>query len=323
MLTLPPLAEGEDKSSPLANQLRNTYKHLRKWARRTGTDCFRLYDREIRPIQIAIDLYAGRFCIHYYAPSREELEPSLSLQKETAHALKTVFGAREGDIFWRTRSRSKTTRQYEKRAESKTFFVAYEYGVKFWVNLEDYLDTGLFLDHRETRRLVALASRGKRVLNLFAYTGAFSLQAAAHGASFTKSVDLSNTYSAWNRDNFLLNQLPLEINEIVRADCLKFMEDETFSQRRYDLIVIDPPTISRSKKMDQLFDIQTDYISLISSALKLLTPTGMIYFSTNSRKFIFNGELFPECTLKDISNKTIPLDFKDSKAHRCWTVTKS
>lgn len=322
MIDLPTIADGEDKSSPLANRIRKNYRHIRKWAKRTQTDCFRIYDKEIREYPVAIDFYAGRFCVHYFTRGEESDEPPSELEAAVVNALSNVLGADRNVIFWRTRSRSKETRQYEKLGMAKEFFPVTEYGVKFYVNLVNYLDTGLFLDHRETRRLVASSSKDKRVLNLFAYTCSFSVHAAIAGATFTKSVDMSNTYTAWGRDNFILNGLPLDSNEIVRADCLKFLDQEILTGPRYDIIIIDPPTISRSKKMDQLFDIQIDYITLITKALKLLSPHGIIFFSTNSRKFTLNPELFPGYFIKEISDKTIPLDFHDPKIHRCWKISK-
>lgn len=315
---LPNIADGEDKSSPLANKIRKNYRHVRKWAKRTNTDSFRIYDRELPNYPLAIDFYAGRFCVQYFSTSRDDDEPPKELFYETEKALETIFGTDIRGIFWRTRTR---TRQYEKAGESKEFFTVYEYGVKFKINLLDYLDTGLFLDHRETRRYVGSISKGKRVLNLFAYTCSFSVHVAVAGSSFTKSVDMSNTYTDWGRDNFELNGLSRENNEIVRADCLKFLHDEIRSGNKYDIIIIDPPTISRSKKMDQLFDIQVDYITLIQKALKLLAEGGVIYFSTNSRKFVFDETLFAKCNILDVSSKTIPIDFHDPKIHRCWKIT--
>lgn len=317
MISLPSIADGEDKSSPLANCIRNNYRHIKKWANRTQTDCFRIYDREIHHFPLAIDFYAGRFSVHYYASGDSDQPPS-PLVAEVEKALHTIFSATPDAIFWRTRARSKTTRQYEKRAETQEFFTVQEYGVKFWVNLTDYLDTGLFLDHRETRQIVATLSKNKRLLNLFAYTCSFSVHAAMAGASYTKSVDMSNTYTDWGRDNFNLNALSPFTNEILRADCLKFLDQE---RAHYDLIVIDPPTISRSKKMDQLFDIQVDHVPLLSKALRLLSPRGTLFFSTNSRKFTFDITPFADRLIIDISNKTIPLDFHDPKIHRCWKIS--
>lgn len=319
---LPSIADGEDKSSPFKNCIRNNYRHIRKWAKRTLTNCFRIYDREIVQYPLAIDFYDGRFCVQYFSRKGDQDAPPQELKDELEDALHSIFGTNSEAIYWRTRARTKSSvRQYEKLGESQEFFTVLEYGVKFKVNLLDYLDTGLFLDHRETRQIVAKVAKGKRVLNLFAYTCAFSVHAAALGSAFTKSVDMSNTYTAWGRDNFAINGFPLKDNEIVRADCLKFLEDEVHTGNKYEIIVIDPPTISRSKKMEQLFDIQVDYIFLLSKALKLLTESGVIFFSTNSRKFSFDTSLFKECSIEEISGKTIPLDFHDPKIHRCWKIS--
>lgn len=316
--TLPQILDGEDKTSPFRNCLRNQYRHLRKWAKRTTTDCFRIYDRQIAEFPLAIDLYAGRFCIHFFS-SKVSKEPSTELIQETEASLKALFGADPALIFWRTRIKTKETRQYEKAGESNEFFAAQEFGVKFYINLTDYLDTGLFLDHRESRKLVASHASGKRVLNLFAYTCSFSVHAALQGAIYTKSVDMSNTYCSWGRENFLLNGISLKNHVIVRADCLKFLNEE---REKYDLIVIDPPTISRSKKMDQLFDIQVDYVPLILKALKLLSKGGVIFFSTNSRKFVFEPHLLGTCQSREISKKTLPIDFSDPKIHRCFVISQ-
>jgi 23S rRNA (cytosine1962-C5)-methyltransferase len=198
-----------------------------------------------------------------------------------------------------------------------------EYGVKFKINLRNYLDTGLFLDHRETRRLVASMSEGKRVLNLFAYTCSFSVHAAAAGAAYTKSVDMSNTYIAWGKDNFILNSIPLKNHPLIREDCMKFLDDEIQSREKYDIVIIDPPTVSRSKKMDEMFDVQNDYTILIKKSLKLLNEGGVIFFSTNSRKFDFEDSYFNQCSIQEITLKTIPFDFHNKKIHRCWKISLS
>lgn len=322
-LNLPMIADGEDKSSAFKNRIRKNYRHIRKWAKRSDTNCFRIYDRDVHHYPLAIDFYAGRFCVQYFSKVSDTEEIPAELIEETENALTSIFGCETSSIYWRTRSKTKTTRQYEKSGESKDFFPVFEYGIQFKINLCDYLDTGLFLDHRETRKLVSSFSSGKRVLNLFAYTCSFSVHAAAAGASCTKSVDMSNTYTQWGRDNFILNGLSLTSNEIVRADCLKFLDDEVKTNIKYDIIIIDPPTISRSKKMEEMFDIQQDYIFLISKALKLLSRDGIIIFSTNSRKFIFDETHFDTCSITDISSKTIPIDFRNSKIHRCWKITNS
>lgn len=320
-LTLPTIADGVDKSSPLKNRIRKNYRHIRKWAKRSATNAFRIYDRDIKEYPVAIDYYDGRFCVHYFTKSWDNDEPREDLVEETKNAICSIFSADPSAIYGRARKRREKIEQYEKIGESKEFFVVYEYGVKFWINLVDYLDTGLFLDHRETRRMVASISKGKRVLNLFAYTCSFSVHAAYAGASYTKSVDMSNTYTEWGKDNFKLNSLPLQNNEIVRADCMKFLDEEIRSGKKYDIIIIDPPTISRSKKMEEMFDIQEDYIFLITKAMRLLLKGGVIFFSTNSRKFVMKESLFSSCSIIEISHKTLPIDFHDPKIHRCWKIT--
>ena len=317
-LFLPLVLDNEDKKSPLKNRIRKNYRHLRKWAARTKTNCFRIYDRDIKEYPLAIDFYNGRFCVHYFTSTRDTQEPRQDLYEETMSAIDSLFQAPMESIYWRTRIKREKTEQYEKIGETQQFFSVLEYGLRFRVNLTDYLDTGLFLDHRETRRLVASMAKGKRLLNLFAYTCSFSIHAAAAGALFTKSVDLSNTYTEWGRENFLLNSLPLANNSIIREDCLQFLERE---RNIYDLIMIDPPTISRSKKMDQMFDIQKDYPFLISRALALLSRDGTLFFSTNSIDFDFDESLFDGCTIADISKKTIPADFHNQKIHRCWKIS--
>ena len=321
-LDLPNVCDGEDKSSPFVNCIRKKYRHIRKWARRTQTNCFRIYDRELHHYPLSIDFYAGRYSISYFSPSRTDLDPPDELINEVESALQLLFSADPAQIFWRCRIKRSKFQQYEKQNGCKEFFTVLEYGVKFRINLQDYLDTGLFLDHRETRQMAARLGVGKRVLNLFAYTCSFSVHAAKQGAAYTKSIDLSNTYTAWGRENFLLNGLSLQANRIVRADCLAFLDEEIESKGKYGLIIIDPPTISRSKKMDQMFDVQIDYVSLIERALKLLNEDGTILFSTNSRKFVFDETLFP-ATVQEISHKTLPIDFLDPKIHRCWKITVS
>jgi len=332
-LSLPIIADSEDKTSPLKNRIRKNYRHLRKWAKRTETNCFRIYDREIPHYPLAIDYYAGRLCVQHFLRTRDMDEPPAELVAETNDALCSIFASTPELIHWRNRIKREKTQQYEKSGAFNEFFTVVEYGVKFKINLLDYLDTGLFLDHRETRKMVASIAAGKRVLNLFAYTCSFSVHAALAGAVFTKSVDMSNTYTDWGRDNFLLNSLVVLPhhnpppnqrfeggNVIVRADCLKFLIDEVISGAKYDIIIIDPPTISRSKKMDRMFDVQEDYIFLINKGLALLADQGVIFFSTNSLKFSFDPSNFPGAVITEISHKTIPLDFSKSRIHRCWKI---
>jgi len=318
-MTLPLIAENEDKTSPFVNCIRKNYRHIRKWAMRTNTNAFRIYDRHMHHYPLAIDYYDGRFCIQYFSPHRDDPEPPDTLVKEVGLVLHTLFHAPPDQLFWKSRIKRDKLQQYEKIDQASESFSILEYGVKFKINLIDYLDTGLFLDHRETRHMVASYAKGKRLLNLFAYTCSFSVHAAVAGAIYTKSVDLSNTYTDWGKDNFRLNGLPLQNNPIIRADCLRFLDEE---REMYDLIVIDPPTISRSKKMDQMFDVQLDYPTLINKALKLLAPGGLLFFSTNLRTFRFDPTLLSPCKIEEVSHRTLPIDFHDPKIHRCWKISK-
>ncbi len=312
-LTPPATLEG---CCSLENRIRKNYKHFCKWAKRTSTDCFRIYDRDIKEYPLAIDFYAGKFCVHYFL-SRGDEEPPHERVELVDEILQKLFGASQDDIYWRHRIRRKKVEQYEKQSALEEFFTVVEYGVKFRVNLQDYLDTGLFLDHRETRQMVSKLATGKHVLNLFCYTGAFSVHAALAGALTTKSVDMSNTYLAWAKENFHLNNLHLKNHTFQRADCLKFLEEE---KKKYDLVVIDPPTISRSKKMEKLFDVQVDYVFLLKRASQILSEGGIIFFSTNARNFHLDETLFPELSFQDITHKTLPQDFHNKKIHKCWMI---
>lgn len=320
-LFLPLISDGEDKSSIIKNRIRKNYRHIRKWAKRTSTNCFRIYNRDIKEYPLAIDFYSGNFSVQFFSYDRDFDEPSNDLKNEIDDALCSIFGVSKDHIYWRSRIKRKKIEQYEKMDDQRDFFTVLEYGIKYKVNLTDYLDTGLFLDHRETRRLVASYAKGKSVLNLFSYTASFSVTAAFLGASYTKSVDLSNTYTKWAQDNFILNGLSLKNNEIVRSDCMQFLEESICSKDRYDIIIIDPPTISRSKKMDQMFDIQEDYIFLINKSSLLLRSDGIIFFSTNSKKFKFDESELSKFFIEEITNKTQTLDFKNKKNHRCWKIT--
>jgi 23S rRNA (cytosine1962-C5)-methyltransferase len=192
-----------------------------------------------------------------------------------------------------------------------------EGGLSFVVNLSDYLDTGLFLDHRPTRALVKENSRGRRVLNLFSYTGSFSVYAAAGGASSATSVDISNTYLSWAERNMELNGFSASNHPLVRADVPSFLDDAAAAGMRWDLIIADPPTFSNSKKAPRDFDINEDWPALLSSCMELLSPGGLLFFSTNSRRLRWDPALCP-FPWSDIGTATIPPDFRDSRIHRCW-----
>jgi len=225
-----------------------------------------------------------------------------------------------GDIYVKLRERQKGEQQYEKQAEEGARIAVEEGGHQFYVNLTDYLDTGLFLDHRTTRAMVQAEAEGVRFLNLFSYTGAFSVYAAAGGARSTTSVDMSRTYTLWAQDNLELNGFRGRRHRCIQSDVFAFLKDPARQDERYDLIVLDPPTYSKSKRMQGDFDIQRDQVFLIRTTLDLLAPGGRLYFSTNFRKFRLHEPAFADVAWEEITHRTIPEDFRRSDIHRCWLM---
>jgi 23S rRNA (guanine2445-N2)-methyltransferase / 23S rRNA (guanine2069-N7)-methyltransferase len=222
-------------------------------------------------------------------------------------------------IYWRTRRPQKGGGQYEALDDSRERVVVEEAGLKFLVNFTDYLDTGLFLDHRMTRARIRDAARGGRFLNLFCYTGTASVYAAAGGARTTKSVDMSRTYLDWARSNMEINAFRGEAHRFVQADCLQWLDED--DGERYDLIFLDPPTFSNSKRMEREFDVQRDHAALIHSTLVRLAPEGLLLFSTNFRKFRLDADALKDVAVTDITQQTIPQDFeRDQRAHHCFEI---
>ena len=212
--------------------------------------------------------------------------------------------------------------QYEKVADAQQTQQVTENGLKFWVNLSDYVDTGLFLDHRVTRQMVREQSEGKSVLNLFAYTGSFTVYAAAGGASTTTTVDLSKNYLQWAQRNLELNSLYSPKHEYIARDCVEFVNEAVESgERKYDIVIIDPPTYSNSKRLDDDWNVQTGHAELLNATRKLLNVDGVIYFSTNFRKFKLHQDKLSEFSIQEISKHTVPEDFRNRRIHRCWKLT--
>jgi 23S rRNA (cytosine1962-C5)-methyltransferase len=312
----------ESFDHPLLNRIVKNYRHLKKQAKRKDTDCFRIYDRDIPEFKLAIDYYAGKFLLQYYSGAEEDGEIPDDMKKDAEEGLMKVFGVSSREIFWKVRKKRELLEQYEKLSGSKDFFTATENGISFLINLKDYLDTGLFLDHRPAREFAASIAKGKTVLNLYSYTASFSLYCAKAGSLRTVSVDMSNTYSEWARNNMDLNGFGQDRNEMVRDDCAKYLRTAYDRHEKFDLIIIDPPTISRSKKMDEMFDVNTDHSDLIIQASKLLSSReSLILFSTNSRKFKMDEDLNTKFNIEDNSHRTIPEGFRDKKIHKVFTIS--
>lgn len=224
-------------------------------------------------------------------------------------------------IVTKKRQRQKRHQQYEKLASAGDECLVEEFGHRFIVNLHTYLDTGLFLDHRNTRRRIQSEAHGARFLNLFCYTSSFTVYAAAGGACLSESVDLSNTYLQWSRRNFALNQVDETRHQLVRADVFHYLSAARSAGKQFDLIVLDPPSFSNSKKMLGILDVQRDHGQLIDNTMVLLAPTGVLYFSTNLRGFVLDNELAMRYRVQDITAQTIPDDFRNKKIHRCYRIT--
>jgi 23S rRNA (cytosine1962-C5)-methyltransferase len=312
-----------DKFQMFQNRLLKVYKHRSKQARRMNIECYRLYDKDLPEFPVMIDLYGSKVCLSEYKTRHHLTEDEYKAWLHgTISIIATVLQVSEEEIYTRERKRKQDRlSQYQKTAEEKEFFEVQENGLKFLVNLSDYLDTGLFTDHRITRKMVMDESKDKKILNLFAYTGAFSVYAAAGGAEQITTVDLSNTYIEWAKKNFEINFLanPFKYKFIV-ADVKQYLH--TLTANTFDLVVMDPPTFSNSKKMKEILDIQRDHTELLNQALRALKTGGILYFSTNARKFQLNAAEIEATVIKDITTATTPFDFEGKLQRWCWRMIK-
>ena len=308
--------------SAFTGRLAKNYKHYSKWARRNGLDAWRLYDRDVPQFPLIIDLYGERIHLQeYHTGWQIEDADYQAWIAAVQQAICEVTGVPLWQISLKTRRRQKGESQYEKTGREGEDFIVEEQGQRFWVNLDAYLDTGLFLDHRNTRRRVRDEAAGKRFLNLFAYTGSFTCYAASGGAVSSETVDLSNTYQAWSRRNFELNGLDLAKHVLIRDDVLQYLEDAWVAGKQFDLIVMDPPSFSNSKKMMDELDVQRDQLKLVDGAMRLLAPDGVLYFSNNLRGFTLDERLVADYAVRDISAQSVPEDFRNKKIHQCWRIT--
>lgn len=308
----------EQKLNELGKYLKKKNNDLRPWARKNGIECYRIYNRNIPALPFTLDIYKDRLHASCFENedelSQQDIDNVLSLTGK-------ILYIKDDNIFFKYRKKQKGGSQYNKYDTAAEELIIEENSLKFAVNLSDYLDTGLFLDHRNTRALVRDNAMNAKVLNLFAYTGAFSVYAAAGFAESTTTVDMSNTYISWAQKNMELNNFTGKNHKYVNADALKFLDEALAAkEQRWDLIILDPPTFSNSRKMDGKFDIQSDHAELISKCSRLLTKKGLIIFSTNYRKFVLDKSAMRAYRYNEITNETIPPDFSGSKIHKCWII---
>ncbi|MBV71732.1 MAG: oxidoreductase [Myxococcales bacterium] len=302
----------------LANRVRKNYKHRRKWAKRNQVTCYRIYDRDIPECPLAIDLYEDHLHIAEY--SRHDADDDADgIVKSYADAVGDTLGIQSDRVFIKTRRRQRGKSQYNAVSKHGHRLVVTEGGLKFIVNLSDYLDTGLFLDHRLARQQIRDLADGCRVLNLFAYTGSFTVYAAAGGAHATTTVDLSKTYLNWCHDNLTINGMTGTEHERVQADVSAWLTDANNAERRYDLIVLDPPTFSNSKRSQSVLDLNRDHAALIENSMALLNPNGVLFFSTNSQRFKLEPSIGEFAEITETTNRTVPEDFK-KRSHRSWRL---
>jgi 23S rRNA G2069 N7-methylase RlmK/C1962 C5-methylase RlmI len=301
----------------LTGRLRKTARHLARWARREGVSCYRLYDRDIPEVPLTIDRYDEHLVVAAWARGDDD-DPAWLEAMFAAAA--DALGVAPGRVHGRVRRRQRGAAQYERVADRGERIAVAEGGLRFWVNLDDYLDTGLFLDHRWARARLRAEAAGLRVLNLFCYTGAFTVYAAAGGAAATTSVDLSATYLEWAADNLALNGLDGPAHELVRADVLAWLEGPAVGPR-FDRIVLDPPSFSNSKKMRGVLDLERDHPFLIRACVDRLAPGGVLYFSTNHRSLKLASGALGDLAIEDLTRPSIPPDFRDPKIHRLWRIT--
>ena len=310
-----------------ANRLKKNIKKLSKWAKQNAVTCYRLYDADLPEYAAAVDLYqSDKIWVIV-----QEYEPPKTIDQQKADQrlagllaeIPRVLGVDAEQVILKIRRKQRNTEQYEKHDEQGRFHLVVEGGCKLLVNFEDYLDTGLFLDHRPVRLTIQQQAKDKRFLNLFAYTGSATVHAGMGGAKSTTTVDMSNTYLQWAKNNLAQNSVA-GTHEFIQADCLDWLLEQAsqIDHPTYDLIFLDPPTFSNSKRMEDAFDIQSDHVQLITHAMRLLAPNGVLYFSTNFRKFKIDTEAMADFNLEDITLKTIPEDFsRDLKIHYCWKIT--
>jgi len=307
--------------SDFVNRLRKNLKRLKSWRISGRIECFRAYDHDLPEYAVAIDMYGDRVQVQEYrAPASVDPQTAASRLQGVIAALPEVLQVPAANIFLKVRHRQQGKSKYGKLRSDGDFFQVQEGGHRFWVNLTDYLDTGLFLDHRITRRKIGEMANGKRFLNLFAYTGTATVYAAAGGAVSTTSVDSSKNYLEWAGRNLALNGIQGGRHGFIRAECVDWL---AHCRDTYDLIFLDPPSFSNTRSTGAVFDVQRDHVKLIRMCLKILDGAGSLVFSNNLRNFKLDAEVRGICSAQDISGETLPPDFeRRPNIHHCWLITR-
>jgi 23S rRNA (cytosine1962-C5)-methyltransferase len=312
-----------EKATMFRNRLAKVFRHLSKSARKQEVSCYRIYDHDLPEFPLCIEIYEDWLYVAEYRRNHNMEETEHTKWLEDCKAIiEEIIGMPASRIVLRTRQRKSNRQdQYQKLDDEQQFIQVHEQGLKFKINLTDYLDTGLFLDHRITRTMIRDVSKGKKVLNLFCYTGSFSVYAAAGGAAKVVSVDLSKTYLKWATENMELNNLyKPDRHSYIHEDVKQYLQ--TLPAGYFDLVIMDPPTFSNSKRMEDFLDIQRDHPLLINQVLNAMSPGGTLYFSTNFSRFQIQTDALSECSVKDITRSTTPFDFQGKLNRFCFLITK-
>jgi 23S rRNA (cytosine1962-C5)-methyltransferase len=305
------------------NRLVKVYKHLYKQAQRQQITCYRVYDHDLPEFPLCVDVYEQKVQVTEYRRNHGMDDDTYEdWLYESLEVIKEVLGVKAADIHLKQRKRKQDRQdQYEKLDTQAGFFTVQEAGLKFWVNLTDYLDTGLFTDHRLTRAMVREEASGRNVLNLFCYTGSFSVYAAAGKATMVDSIDLSNTYIDWAKRNMELNEFyKPDRHRFIKADVLQYIDN--LPRNHYELVVLDPPTFSNSKMMKDFFDVQQHHAPLVNQILEKMKPGGILYFSNNYTKFVLDTEAIRASQIKDITRATTPFDYEKKLKRPCFKIVK-
>lgn len=310
------------ETSIILNRLRKNLKIRKNLIKSEGIEAYRLYEKDIPEYPYIIDIYKDYAVIYEKGKKIGEDDELNDLvyehRTDIFAALGELLNIPENKIHLKERVKQSGKQQYEKIAKDKLSFAVKEGEMKFKVNLEDYLDTGLFLDHRPLRKIINQTSASKKVLNLFAYTGSFSV-AAALGGGVVTTVDMSRTYLDWARDNFRINDITIKDHHFTQADAVNYIMNLV---EKFDIIILDPPSFSNSKRMEDIFDVQRDHITLIEKLMSLLNPEGVLYFSNNLRSFKLDFLIREGFKIEDLTYKSIPKDFRDQKIHQCYKITQ-
>lgn len=314
--------KGREQAELFRSRLKKRARHLRRWPTRQGITCFRLYERDIPEIPLIVDRYEDHLHItEYERPHDRDIAQHADWLELMVRTASETLEVDPRKVFFKRRERQRGTQQHEHLADQRYELIVNEGGLKFLVNLSDYVDTGLFLDHRITRSMVRDEARDANFLNLFGYTGTFTVYAANGGAAKTTTVDLSANYLDWARRNMSINGFHGEEHQFVRSDAREFFEHVPAAET-FDLAVVDPPTFSNSKRTEDDWNIQHDYDGLLNRLLLRMKPEGVIFFSTNFRRFKFDESLVRATQIHEISRQTVPEDFRNKRIHRCWRIVR-